>query len=346
MAQQGLLARPFDTPEAAVRHLGAVQAQEYDPALAAVALRVNGGTAAAVDDALARGTLVRTHVLRPAWHLLAAEDVRPWLRLTASRIRRNLAHGDRACGVDASLVARAVPLLADAVRDGQHRTRRELAEGLAGHGVRLSVQGLAHLVMHAELDEVLVSGPRRGRNATYALMDERIPNVPTPDRDEVLRALALRYVNGHGPATATDFAWWGGLTRTDALAGLRDAALVSATIDGTTLFLPDAPILPLGDAPRAVLLHTYDEAVVAFDGFGKALNVDGAATPPRFFAGVVLDGRVVGWWRRTVSGTRWEVAVALARPLASDERAAVEDAAAALGDAAGVAVACTFTPPV
>ncbi|MBE2185589.1 MAG: AlkZ family DNA glycosylase [Rhodothermales bacterium] len=345
MAQQGLLSRPFATPEDAVRHLGAVQAQEYDPALEAVALRMSGGAAAAVDEALARGSLVRTHVLRPTWHLVAAEDLRPWLRLTAPRIRRALAHGDRLTGVDAPLVARSASVLAEAVRGGWYRTRRELAEILAGHGIRLSVQGLAHLVMHAELDEVLVSGPRRGRHATYALMDERIPNATTVDRDETLRSLARRYVNGHGPARTQDFAWWAGLTRTDALAGLVASGLPTQARDGATFFLPETPVRSPHDAPRAVLLHTYDEAVVAFDGFGKALNVDGAQTPPRFFSGVVLDGRVVGWWRRTARANRWDVTVALARPLTSDECAAVVTAAEVLGHAASATVECRFVPP-
>lgn len=346
MAQQGLLSRPFATPEEAVRHLGAVQAQEYDPALEAVALRVPNGTASAVEDALARGSLVRTHVLRPTWHLVAPDDLRPWLRLTAPRVRQALAHGDRLSGVDAALIARSSAVLADAVRGGRFCTRAELAEALATHGIRLSVQGLAHLVMHAELGEVLASGPRRGRHGTYALMDERVPRLHVFDRDETLRTLARRYVNGHGPASAKDFAWWAGLARTDARAGLQAAGLPTETREGTTIYLPETLMLLPNDAPRAALLHTYDEAVVAFEGFGKALNVEGAKTPPRFFAGVVLDENVVGWWRRTATKTGWNVAVALARPLAPDERTAVEAAAEAVGATAGAAVTCTFVAPM
>ncbi|MFQ9022165.1 MAG: DNA glycosylase AlkZ-like family protein [Parabacteroides merdae] len=40
-----------------------------------------------VDDALAKGEILRTHMLRPTWHFIVAEDIRWMLQLSGGRIR-------------------------------------------------------------------------------------------------------------------------------------------------------------------------------------------------------------------------------------------------------------------
>ena len=69
------VARPAD----AVRWQGAMQSQEYGPALWSVGLRLTGAAESDIIHALAAGELLRTHVLRPTWHFVAAADI-CWLQ--------------------------------------------------------------------------------------------------------------------------------------------------------------------------------------------------------------------------------------------------------------------------
>ena len=66
----------FDDPRALVRWMGAVQAQDYKAVRWAVGIRLRTASLRAVNRALERGEILRTHVMRPTWHLVAAEDIR------------------------------------------------------------------------------------------------------------------------------------------------------------------------------------------------------------------------------------------------------------------------------
>src|SRR5204863_2066881 len=124
-------------------------------------------------------------------------------------------------------------------------------------------QVFSHLLLHAELDRVAVSGARRGLQHTYAAFDARVP-PPTPfDREQALAELVHRYFRSHGPAAIVDFVWWSGLTVADARLGIAACGLEAADVEGTThYFIPsDAPPIPAG---RAWLLPNYDEYTVAY----------------------------------------------------------------------------------
>ena len=97
---QRLSSTPCTRPAAVVKWLGAVQAQEYGPAKWAVGLRMRTATDDVVEQAVADGAILRTHVLRPTWHFVAREDIRWMLELTAPRIRRAIAVPSRRFGID------------------------------------------------------------------------------------------------------------------------------------------------------------------------------------------------------------------------------------------------------
>ena len=60
--------------------------------------------------------------------------------------------------------------------------------------------------MDFELEGVVCSGPRRGKQFTYALLDERVrPVAPIPTRDEALAKLARRYFQQPWPRDAAGF---------------------------------------------------------------------------------------------------------------------------------------------
>jgi len=209
---QRLTGQPFESAVRAVRWMGAVQSQDYEGAKWALGQRTQGTTAAELDLLFDQGGILRTHLLRPTWHFVAPEDVRWLLELTGPRIRRALAFRYRQVEIDDEQIARAESAITSALAGGRHLTRSELGEVLAQAGISPEGQRLPHLIMAAELDGLVASGPRRGKQFTYALLEERTPRARRLDLDEAVVELTRRYFLSHGPAQVLDFVWWSGLT--------------------------------------------------------------------------------------------------------------------------------------
>ncbi len=347
LLQQRLSGPRFATPAEAVEGFGAVQAQAYAWALWGVAQRTGGADHAAVEQALDAGAILRTHVLRPTWHFVAPADLRWMLALTAPRVKALLAPYDRKLALDAETLARGHGLIVAALAGGASATRPELAAALRAGGIEAQGQRLAHVLMHAELDALVCSGPRRGPHHTYALVDERVPPTPPRAQDEACAELLLRYLHAHGPATPHDFAWWSGLRLTDARAALEELRpqVASETIDDDVYwYARDTPALGEAPALQVHLLPPFDEYLVAYrnrapliapaaaQAFSAAM--DAISTPV-----VLVNGRVAGRWRRTEVGARVEVAVASSVPLGPPEQAALDAAAQRFGRFLGKAVA-------
>jgi hypothetical protein len=223
LAQQLLTESALDRPEDVVGWLGAVQAQEYAGAKWGIGLRTRGLSDGLLDRAFDEGRLLRTHLLRPTWHFVTPADIRWLLALTGPRVHAHNAHRYRELGLEASTLARSHDVLAAALAGGRWLTRPELAAVLEGAGLSAEGQRMPYLLMHAELEGVICSGPRRGKQFTYALLDERVPAAPVLDQDAALAELARRYLRTRGPATVHDFAWWSGLTVTAIRQGHRVA---------------------------------------------------------------------------------------------------------------------------
>ena len=168
--------------------------------------------AALLDD----GAVLRTHVLRPTWHFVRAEDIGWLLDLTGPRVRRVTGQQLRdAHGLDQRSIGQAVTAVTQVLASRGQLTRAQLADELRERGIRASSQMQMILLAHAELDGLICSGRFAGGEHTYALMDERVPAPRRLGRTEALAELALRYFTGHGPATERDLAYWATLTLTD-----------------------------------------------------------------------------------------------------------------------------------
>src|SRR6185369_4462037 len=209
---QKLSSSELEKPVDVVRWLGAVQAQDYHAALWALALRMRNATHAAVEAAFNHGEIIRTHVLRPTWHFVAPEDIRWLLQLTAPCINRRCSGTYRRFGLDDAVFKRSTKVFVKALRGGKHLTRAALraAHNQAGIPADDTVR-MGHLLLRAELDGLICSGPRLGKQFTYALLEERVPPGKTLTREEALAELTRRYFSSHGPATLQDFVWWSGL---------------------------------------------------------------------------------------------------------------------------------------
>ena len=344
---QHLVAGRLVRPEAVVRRLGAVQAQEYPFAKWALALRTRGASEAVIERAFAAGAILRTHVLRPTWHLVAPADIRWMLALTAPRVRAAVAHYDRKLGLDSGVIGRASRAVAAALAGGAQLTRAELKAALLRSGIAAQgTQRLAHLLIHAELDAVICSGARRGKQFTYALLDDRVPAVRMPARDEGLAELTRRYFTTRGPAQLQDFTWWSGLTAAQARAGLDMAKhhLVEEEIDGRRYWFADSPGT-LARLPRAAhLLPLYDEYLIAYKDRRAVLDPglwDRLAARDSYVAPVVLDGRVVGGWKRAVEGGTVAITLDIPGRLSPADNRLVQEAARRYGAWLGLEVALT-----
>jgi hypothetical protein len=296
---------PAASPGEVVRRLVAVQAQEHRHARWSVAQRSSSGlTALDVDGAFDRGELLRTHVLRPTWHFVAPEDLRWLLELSGPVVEARMARRHEELELDARTIDRAVEVIGSAVADGP-LTRHDLAERLEGRGIATAGQRLPHLLMVAELRSVVCSGPRRGKQHTYADFDQRVPPAAPRDRHEALAELARRYVATRGPVTERDLRWWSGLSAADGRAALAAAGAVREEIDGRTYWHDGSP------APRrrhhAELLQCYDEAVVSYtESRGLLQGGEGVLagrTAEGFLHPVVHGTAVVGRWRVAKDGT-------------------------------------------
>jgi hypothetical protein len=340
---QRLTGAPCATPEEVVGLLGAVQAQDYGPAMWSIGRRTAGATDTLVEEAFAAGRIIRTHVLRPTWHFVLPGDLRWLLAATAPRIRARDARRYRELGLDQATLRRSSSALAAALRGGGQLTRAEAAAVLTAAGVGVEGQRLPYLLMAAELEALICSGPRRGRQHTYMLVDERAPAARDLPRDEALAELARRFFAGHGPATDKDFAVWASLTLAEARAAMGGAAgqLRREEIGGMVFWSGERGRgdgdLPVGRAPAPLvhLVQGYDELIMGYTQTKRLLARPGSpwepATPPVFRLVVLLDGGVAGFWRRTVAKDRVVVEVALLEPFGAAEMAALAAEAARYG---------------
>ena len=339
LGAQRLVGRPFSGAAAAVGWLTAVQAQDYAGAKWALGLRTPDATDAALDKLFDAGAFLRTHVLRPTWHLVLPEDIRWLLELTGPRVKAQLAAYDRREGVTQELLAQSRRVLAAELASGTERTRPQLSGALARAGIRVTGLLVGRLLMHAELDGLIASGARQGRQQTYALLDARAPRAPRRPREEAVAELVRRYFTGHGPAQVQDCAWWSGLTMGDVRRGLAEAGseLVEERIDGRAYRRPPNAPQPQVPLHTAHLLPNYDEFVVAYRDRSAALDPARGFDLAPFPMGsilahtVLLDGQVWGGWKRRRAGREVVVELGPLDVLDAAAEAALERAAEAFG---------------
>ena len=336
IARQRLANQRIDGPghrtaEDVVGWFGAVQAQEYEPAKWGLGLRMRDGVRNAdVQRAFDEGRILRTHVLRPTWHFVTPADIRWMLELTAPRVRLRMATYWRQMEMDAKAFSRGTAVIERALGDRRCLTRAELGEELRRARRPLAGFRLAHLAMFAELEGVICSGPRRGKQSTYALLSNRAPRAPKMDRDEALGELVKRYFQSHGPATVRDFVWWSGLTTPDATRGIQIAKAVRQEVRGRIYWTVGSARLATREQP-AHLLPIYDEYLVAYrdrDVVPHAPSLTAAyGRPVNFQHAVIVDGRVAGTWRITRTARAIAMRATTLRRLKPRERRAVADAA-------------------
>ena len=321
----------------AVGSLVAVQAENPSQAAWAVASRTPDPDQAELAALLADGTVVRTHVLRPTWHFVRAEDIGWLLDLTGPRLRRVTGQQLRNThGLDERSIGRAVTAVEEALASRGQLTRAQLADELRDRGIRGSGQMLMILLAHAELGGLICSGTVACGEHTYALMGERVPARRRPGRAEALAELALRYFTGHGPATERDLAYWATLTLTDVRAGLAQVRhrLGSFRHDGRIFWHApgDAPGGPR--EPAAHLLQILDETYRGYQDSRWVLDVAGEVPRTRETAAgmALVNAQLIAAMRRTVAHDHVQFDLRPYRALIPAEIEALDQAARRYGE--------------
>jgi hypothetical protein len=340
LANQLITRQPFESPAEVVRHFGALQAQDYLGSLWALGLRTAKSSEARIEGALAEGSVLRTHIFRGTWQYVTPADVRWMLSLVGERVIASAASRHRQLGLDAKTLRRSADLIGEALTGQKHLTRRELSLVLSRRRIDTSDARLLHMLGHAELGGIICSGPRRGKQATFALLAERVPEAPSLTREQGLEELARRYFASRGPATERDFGWWTGLPLRDVRHAieLTKTRLERAMIDGREHWSAGET---QGRRPAAGihLLPAFDECLVAYRDRSafvyaqhvRKINAGGGMLKPA----VLCNGRVVGTWQRSLGKHHVILDVRPFRRLSARERvmlkAAAERYAAFLG---------------
>lgn len=331
---QHLIGEKFQKVEQVVEHLGAVQAQDFTAAKWSLGQRLNNSSDAKIETAFNQGKIIRTHIMRPTWHFVMPEDLVWMQELTAANVKRLMASYNRKLELDDELFKKTNSLIVESLKGHNYLTRQELKKILEGIGIKTDVQRLAHIVMWAELDSLICSGPLKGKQFTYVLVEERVKKVKNLNREESLTTLALKYFQSHGPAQLKDFAWWSGLSAKDAneaLAFIKSKLNHEAINDRTYWFFPPRHSgVPLGGTikSRVLLLSIYDEYTIAYNDRGalsekndieRMISMGNALT-----AVIIINGKVAGTWKRTIRKNSVEIKLSPFRKLSKAESDAIQ----------------------
>ncbi|MEZ2336690.1 winged helix DNA-binding domain-containing protein [Mucilaginibacter sp. RCC_168] len=320
----------FSNPEDVVKHMVAMQAQDYAGAKWAVALRMPNTSEEVIEQAITDGKILRTHLLRPTWHFVSPQDIRWILALTAPRINAINAAMSKKFELTNHIFAKSNAVLEKAMAGNKQLTRPELVNVFEQAGIATDELRFTILLMRAELDQVICNGGRVGKQFTYALLDDRAPLTPTLTREEALNKLALGYFNSRGPATLHDFANWCGLTVTDAGIGLEHvkSQLISEVIDGRTYWMPNNTKEMPSPKTKAYLLPAFDEFAIAYKDRDALVNPKYLKQTRHviFDPAIVVDNQVVGTWKRTLKAKSVDVHLNLFGPLNKAQEKAVEKA--------------------
>jgi hypothetical protein len=294
------------TAKEVVDWMGALQAQDYGMAKWAIGLRLPNATDQMIETAIANGEIIRTHLLRPTWHFISADDNHWMLALRAAPLKAAMRPRLNQLGLSETVIANSNKIMESVLQGGKHLTRDELLPELIKARIPIDENRASHLLMRAELDGLLCSGATKGKKLTYALLEERVPKTSLLAREEALAKLANTYFRSHGPATLADFTWWSGMSTKDASHALEmiKLNLQSETIEGQPYWFTQAQTYSPDDKTVVHCLPAFDEFIISyqdrqaalpFENFSKAVSNNGIFRPI-----VVINGQVTGIWKRTI----------------------------------------------
>ncbi len=347
LAAQGIRGERHRSPGGVVRSMLAIQGQDFQSARWSIGLR-SRVTDREVGAAFDAGDIVRSWPMRGTLHVVAAEDIGWMLELMASRVAAAAATRRAQLGITEDDLRLAHDAAVAALDGSRALTREALLSALAASGIVIDGQRGYHFLGYLAQTGVIVLGPVTGRQQAFVLLGEWVRSPRQLDRDEALGELAYRYFRSHGPATDRDLARWSGLPLGDVRRGLavHGGGLSRLEVGGTTYHLApeileggpaNSPVLPRQDVR---LLPGFDEYLLGYGDRTAALAPEHAqAVVPgnngMFLPTIVIDGAVVGTWKRTTRAREVVIDLSPFAPLPDTARAGLTAAARAYGEFLG-----------
>lgn len=333
LANLSMMTPSWDEPQQVVRKLGAMQAQDYLGSLWSIGQRLKKATEASVENAIANRTILRSWPMRGTLHFVLPENIRWMQRLLTPRVLQRAKTNYRLEGLEPATFRKSYRVIERALRDHRALTRDGLYEALQKANIKLGGQRGLHLLNNAAQQSLICMGPRQGKQHTFVLLDEWVPNSRDWTKEESLAELARLYFTSHGPATLADFCWWSGLSVADAKSAV---ALVSqdiqyTVVDSQTYWMSKDQIAARIRSPHVLLLSWFDEYIIGYKDRSAAFDPATAKfiEHPKngiYSPVILIDGVMAGTWRRTFTKDRIEVSTKPFRTLTAKEKEALAKA--------------------
>jgi hypothetical protein len=296
---------PF-SPQEIVHHLGAMQAQDYAMAKWAVGSRCNASEKE-IEEAVNSAKIIRTHILRPTWHFVSADDIYWMLDISGPQVQRITISATKKYGFDVIKLNQTIAKIEKLLSGNNHLTRDEIMQELDIKKSSSQDFLSAAIMMHAELEGLVCNGKMKGRQITYALLEERVSKPKNKlTKEEGLAKLALRYFESHGLATLLDFSWWSGFAPTICNLAINAIELQLNCIEienqkywfGKNVSYED-------DFRESVhFLPAFDEILISYKSREISILSEHQAkafTNNGIFKPIILEnGKVIGTWKRTI----------------------------------------------
>ena len=306
LQSQQLLSPQFTDVQSIAKWMGAIQAQDFNMSKWAIQSRLPNIDHTQIENAFNDGEILRTHLLRPTWHLVSKDNISWLIKLSAPQIKSLMKLHENKLGIDHQTYHQCNDILIRLLTNNQHKTREEIATAFNNAKISTDNNRLSLLLMNAEIEGIICSGQPNSKKHTYALLSDRAPIYAYFNKEEALYQLANCYFSSRGPATLQDFKWWSGLNATDSK---RALSLVSSTfssfnmLNETYFFNEEYCRYENFSEPQIHLLAGFDEFLIAYTNRNaslqtshksKVITANGLFKPT-----VVVDGQVVGVWGNT-----------------------------------------------
>jgi len=301
---QGLTAAEFNSAPEVVKHFGAMQAQDYGMVKWAVGMRMAKPSEVEIERGINSGKIIRTHIIRPTWHLVHNHDIRWMMTLSAPYVKKAMQYVDKQVGLTGPLFKKALSIIEYELSLEDNLTKEELMSKLARKKLVVSNLLATQIFIHAELEMRICNGTRKGKKNTYSLFDNRVGPSEKLTKEESLIKLATLYFKSRGPATIKDFMWWSGMSLMDARLGVDGLGkkLLRASVNGLEFLYFELENSP--SKKVSALLPAYDEFMVSYsEGRDLAFphSIDKSILGNGVFKALVLqDNNIVGSWKKIV----------------------------------------------
>jgi len=325
-----LLGKKFEKPEEVVRHLLAVQDQEYVGGLWSIALRMDKPIQNEVEKAIESKKIIRTWPMRGTLHLVPSEDIYWLLEYLTPRIVKKYSSMFKKQGLTDEVFKKAAQLVKRALKGNNLLTREEIYEIWEKEGIPTKNSAGLNTLAVLSQQQLICHATRKGKQQTFALLEEWVPNKIMLNKEEALARLALKYFTSHGPATIKDLVFWAGLQVKEAEEGLSyvKSKLEEIELDGYTYYMAKGSKAGSIPSPLVYLLQPFDELTISHRNYEATIEESyiKKLRSLNYFNILLIDGKVCGSWRKVTKKDDVEFEITGFRKFTGEEEKEIEEA--------------------